>query len=103
MAQALASEKPSPKRQSISRRSAFEVRLDVLSVVSEGCAKPTQIMYRSNTSWTVLQEILSWLTASGFLRQSEERSRTEYAVTDKGYAIVRDYVRLLDATVAKSE
>jgi predicted transcriptional regulator len=101
MAQALDSEKPSEKRRPVSRRSPFEIRMEVLSVVASGCAKPTQIMYRSNTSWLVLQKNLETLTASGFLKQRVENSRTEYLVTEKGFEVVRDYNNLIYAT--KSE
>jgi predicted transcriptional regulator len=98
MAQALDPGKTSEKKQSIARRSPFEIRMDVLSVVASGCTKPTQIMYRSNTSWVVLQKNLETLTASGFLRQRVENSRTEYAVTEKGFDVVKDYNNLIYAT-----
>jgi predicted transcriptional regulator len=101
MAQALHSEKPPDKRRGVSRRSPFEIRMDVLCVVTSGCTKPTQIMYRSNTSWVVLQKNLETLTASGFLKQRVENSRTEYVATEKGFEVVRDYNNLIYAT--KSE
>jgi predicted transcriptional regulator len=98
MSQTLHSEKHSDKRRSPSRRSPFEIRMDVLSVVTSGCTKPTQIMYRSNTSWVVLQKNLETLTASGFLKQRVENSRTEYVATEKGFDVVRDYNNLIYAT-----
>ena len=98
MAQALDSEKTSDKRRPVARRSPFEIRMDVLSVVTSGCTKPTQIMYRSNTSWVVLQKNLEMLTASGFLKQRVENSRTEYVATEKGFDVVRDYNNLIYAT-----
>jgi len=75
--------------------------MDVLTVVTGGCTKPTQIMYRSNTSWMMLQNILESLTASGLLRQHFERSRTEYAATDKGFEVARHYLDLVHATKAE--
>lgn len=78
------------------RRSAFEIRMDVLKVAAEGCAKPTHIMYRSNTSWMVLHKNLDSLVTSGFMRQTGEGSRVEYEITDSGRAVLRDYNDLVD-------
>jgi predicted transcriptional regulator len=77
------------------RRSAFEVMMDILKATAEGPTKPTHIMYRSNTSWINLQKNLQTLISSGFLRQSEDGVRTEYAITDRGLAVVRDYDNLV--------
>lgn len=101
MAQLLTPEKPSEKRHSVTRRSPFEITMDVLTVVTSGCTRPTQIMYRSNTSWIVLQKILESLTGSGLLRQRVERSRTEYVPTDKGFDVAREYLDLVRATKAE--
>lgn len=75
--------------------------MEVLIVVTTGCTRPTQIMYRSNTSWIVLQKILESLTTSGLLRQHVERSRTEYVATDRGFDVARDYLDLIHATKAE--
>jgi predicted transcriptional regulator len=75
--------------------------MDVLTIVTSGCNKPTQIMYRSNTSWIMLQQILESLTVSGLLRRHPERSRTEYVATDKGFDVARHYLDLVRATRAQ--
>jgi predicted transcriptional regulator len=77
------------------RRSTFEVRMDVLRVTAEGCSNPTQIMYRSNTSWVILQRNLQSLISSGLVSQSSDHSRSRYAVTDTGIAVIRDYHNLV--------
>ncbi len=104
MAQVLTSEKRSEKRSEkknpSARRSPFEIRMAILAVVTAGCTKPTQIMYRSNTSWVVLQMILESMAASGLLRRKVERSRTEYFATDKGFDVARNYLNLVHATKA---
>ena len=74
--------------------------MDILKVTAEGCTRPTQIMYRSNTSWTVLQENLESLVESGFLRRGLDQSRMEYAITERGSAIVRDYLNLIELAKA---
>jgi len=73
------------------RRSAFEVRMDILRAASMGTAKPTHIMYRSNTSWVILQKNLDTLVISGFLTKLGESPRMEYAITEKGMAVLKDY------------
>ena len=72
--------------------------MDVLSVVTSGCTKPTQIMYRSNTSWVVLQKNLESLISLGFVGQSGEGSRIEYAITSKGLEALREYASLVERT-----
>ncbi len=84
------------------RRSALEIRMDILRVAAEGSAKPTHIMYRSNTSWIVMQKNLESLVASGFMLQSGDSSRVEYAITEKGRDVLRDYVSLVDRTSGES-
>ena len=69
--------------------------MDVLGVVAAGCNRPTQIMYRSNTSWVALQKILESLIASGFLSQRVDHSRTEYLITNKGIDVARNYLNLV--------
>jgi predicted transcriptional regulator len=80
------------------RRSAFETMMDVLKATAEGSAKPTHIMYRSNTSWIVLQKNLESLVTLGFVGQSGEGSRIEYAITPKGLEALHEYVSLVQRT-----
>ena len=84
------------------RRSAFETMMDVLKVTSEGPVKPTHVMYKSNTSWVALQKNLETLISLGFVGQSGEGSRTEYAITPKGTEVLRDYTSLLGRTTVVS-
>jgi len=72
--------------------------MDILKVASEGSVKPTHIMYRSNTSWIVMQKNLESLVAAGFMRQTGECTRVEYAITDTGRAVLRDYLSLVERT-----
>jgi predicted transcriptional regulator len=74
--------------------------MDILKVSAEGSVKPTHIMYRSNTSWIVMQKNLEALVASGFIRQRNESSRVEYSITDSGRSVLRDYVSLLEKAAA---
>jgi predicted transcriptional regulator len=74
-----------------SRRSAFEVRMDILRVTSAGPVRRTHIMYRSNTSWIILRKNLEELAASGLIRAIGEDPRLEYSITDAGIRVLKDY------------
>jgi predicted transcriptional regulator len=89
-----------PQTKVASRRSPFEIMMDILRVTREGSVKPTHIMYQSNTSWIVLQKNLESLISLGFLQQNGVGPRTGYAITAKGMEVLRDYASLLDRTTA---
>jgi predicted transcriptional regulator len=80
------------------RRSAFEVRMAVLRVAAEGAAKPTHMMYRSNTSWTILQRNIDALLAAGFIQKFGELPRVEYSITERGMKVLSDYLELVYKT-----
>jgi predicted transcriptional regulator len=94
MAQVLSSE----ARPATMRRSAFEVMMDILRVAAAGSAKPTHIMYKSNTSWTVLQKNLESLVVSGFMLQSGEGTRVEYSISPRGLEVLQAYNKLVERT-----
>ena len=85
-------------RPATARRSAFEVRMDILKEAAAGSARPTHIMYRANTSWMILQKNLEALRASGFIRQDREGPRAEYSITERGMGVLHDYVDLVSRT-----
>ena len=60
--------------------------MSILSVVSSGKDKPTNITYATNTSWKRTQSMLSDLVEQGLLevRMSSGLSKRRYAITEKG-------------------
>ncbi|HUI01606.1 MAG TPA: winged helix-turn-helix domain-containing protein [Nitrososphaerales archaeon] len=85
-------------RKAAGRRSAFEVMMDVLRSVANGDSKPTHIMYRSNTSWLILQRCLAALEASQFVTSVDFGQRSGYEATEKGRGVLHDYLRLVEST-----
>lgn len=79
------------------RRSKLELTLDVLEAVMGGTEKPTKIMYESNLSWKIMNEILSSLTRQGLLEEvdaagsRDRRTSRLYRITGKGESVVRYY------------
>lgn len=77
------------------RRSLLQIKVDILRVVAAGYGKPTQIMYRANLSWNVLQAQLKSFTSSGMLDVEEYGSRRRYFVTPKGVEMIDSYQRVV--------
>ncbi len=78
------------------RRSLLQIRVDILRVVMQGFGKPTQIMYKANLSWNVLQAQLKSFLESGMLDVEEYGSRRKYTITPKGVEMVDSYKKVVD-------
>jgi predicted transcriptional regulator len=81
-----------------SRRSRFEIYIDVLSEIKNGSNKPTQVMYGANLSWRPLQEILRSLLNQGLISEigediRDKRTKVQFQLTPKGENVVRYYVK----------
>jgi predicted transcriptional regulator len=77
------------------RRSSMEMKIDILSSISAGFAKPTQIMYKSNLSWTALQVALKELIQAELIQEEENKNRVIYRLTPKGVSVLQNYKNLL--------
>ena len=78
------------------RRSLLQIKVDILKVVAAGYGKPTQIMYRANLSWNVLQAQLKSFIGSGMLDVEEYGSRRRYMVTAKGAEMLESYRKVVE-------
>ena len=85
------SEGPAPE----GRRSLLQIKVDILRAVENGYGKPTQIMYRANLSWNVLQAQLKSFLESGMLRVEVYGSRRRYLITPKGSEMIESYQRVV--------
>ena len=63
---------PPSKGNALGRRSRTEMMVDVLRAVRGGAVLPTRVMYRSNLSWSVCQDLLKHLAAKGLLETRAE-------------------------------
>ena len=66
------------------RRSRLEIYFNILDTINRGVTKPTQIMYKTNLTWTVLQEMFDTLLKNNFIREELEKGKERYYVTEKG-------------------
>ena len=72
-----------------SRRSRFQISVEVLSAIADGEHKPTKIMYACNLSWNSTKSTLSVLESKGYIDElSEDLKRKRYCVTAKGREII---------------
>ncbi len=84
-----------PRPGTEGRRSLLQIKVDILKAVESGYGKPTQVMYRANLSWNVLQTQLKSFLESGMLRVEEYGSRRRYLITPKGSEMVDSYERVV--------
>ena len=71
------------------KRSRLEIYLDVLRAIKKGVNKPTRIMYKTNLSWTPLQEILNSMISQGLIIKKENKNKRLYEITEKGLNVLR--------------
>ncbi|MDG7012094.1 MAG: hypothetical protein JRN17_03290 [Nitrososphaerota archaeon] len=87
---------PSPKGDALGRRSRTEMMVDVLRAVSGGAVLPTRVMYRSNLSWSVCQDLLKHLAAKGLLETRAEGERRVIVLTPRGSLALSGYCRAVE-------
>ena len=78
------------------KRSRLEIYLDVLQAIKKGVNKPTRIMYRTNLSWTPLQEILESMISQEIIKKIEVNKRKEYVITKKGLNVLRYFEEMME-------
>ena len=88
-------ERVSAKPTTEGRRSLLQIKVDILRAVEAGYGKPTQIMYRANLSWNVLQSQLRSFVESGMLEVQHYGSRRRYLITAKGSEMVDSYQKVV--------
>ncbi len=74
---------------------------DILKVIDRGVEEPTRIMYKTNLSWEVLQDMFDTLIEGGFIKEEIKRNsgRNIYQVTEKGRNALSYYMKSLEGLV----
>jgi len=78
------------------KRSRLEIYIDILRVLKKGERKPTRIMYKTNLSWTPLQEILESMTSQEIIKKIEVNKRKKYVITEKGLNVLRYFEEMME-------
>ena len=72
----------------MSRRSRFEIYIDILTEIDSGTVLPTQIMYGANMNWNTLKRAIEKLIVQGFIEEQSiygiKRSNRIYKLTERG-------------------
>jgi len=81
-----------------SRRSKFEIYIDILTEIKGGTVIPTRIMYGANLSWKPLKQILKTLTAQELIveqsmGEGDKRTKKAYALTERGENVLKYFNR----------
>jgi predicted transcriptional regulator len=71
------------------RRSRLDIIFDVLDTVgADGESRPTHLMYRTNTSWNVLKETMTYLTERAILATRTVGARKAVSLTPTGFRLL---------------
>ncbi|MGP8125830.1 MAG: winged helix-turn-helix domain-containing protein [Nitrososphaerales archaeon] len=94
---------PGRGRKHPSRRSRAEIMFDILTAVKGEAEKPTRIMYRSNLSWSVCQDLLRHLTGKGLIKVVAEGKRKRYELTPQGRGVLTSFTGILEELGERKE
>lgn len=70
----------------------MEVKIDIMQAIAEGAGRPAHIMYRSNLSWSIMQNFITVLEQQGLIKTDEIEGRRTYTLTDKGIRVLQTYL-----------
>ncbi len=70
--------------------------LDILRAVKQGSERPTQIMYKSNLSWSICQDLLGHLLERGLVEMIVRGERKQYELTPRGADVLRSYATVVE-------
>ena len=75
------------------KRTRLEIIKDILEVIKSrnGKIKPTHILYKSNLSYSMMEEYLQELMQKGFISEMQKDKGKTYQITDKGIEYLSKY------------
>lgn len=78
------------------RRTRIEIINDMLMAMirAGGQIKPTHLMYKSNLSHTLMREYLEELMDKELMRESSEKGRRMFEITQKGRDFTLQYKKM---------
>ena len=82
------------------KRTRLEIIHDILSVIraKSGRIKPTHILYKSNLSYSMMEQYLEDLISKSLIREVRLKKGKTYEITDKGVAYLSQYSAIKDFT-----
>ncbi|MEK6854794.1 MAG: DUF4364 family protein [Nanoarchaeota archaeon] len=82
------------------KRSKLEIIRDILEVINSknGRIKPTHILYKSNLSYTMMEEYLNELITKEFITIDTSNKSKTYSITEKGADYLSQYKLISEFT-----
>jgi len=78
----------------VTRRSQFEIYIDILKAVAEGKQKPTHVMYRANLTWKRLKKHLNFLVAHHLLVEEKDGRTKILSITSSGKDVIWYHMKI---------
>jgi predicted transcriptional regulator len=69
----------------------------ILDSIGNGYDRPTTVMYKSNLSWLVCQNLLRHLAEKGFVKEVLEGTRRRYGLTWSGTEVLSSFTKAAEA------
>jgi predicted transcriptional regulator len=84
------------------KRTRLEIIKDILEVIKlrNGKIKPTHILYKSNLSYSMMDEYLSELKEKEFIVELNGKKGKTYHITEKGMEYLNKYSLVADFTAS---
>ncbi len=84
------------------KRNKLEIIKDILEVIKNknGKIKPTHILYKSNLSYSMMDEYLTELIGKNFIEEKISGKNKTYSVTAKGFKFLEQYSMIEDFTTS---
>ncbi len=82
------------------KRSKLEIIRDILNVIKNrnGKIKPTHILYKSNLSYSMMEEYLNELIEKEFIIEMKKENNKTYSITEKGSTYLQKYKLISEFT-----
>jgi len=78
----------------VTRRSQFEIYIDILKAVADGKQKPTHVMYRANLTWKRLKKHVDFLVAHDLLIEEKDGRTKILSITSSGKDVVWHHMKI---------
>ncbi len=75
------------------KRNKLEIVHDILVVIKDknGRIKPTHVLYKSNLSYSMMEQYLEELISNGLIKEIKLKKGKTYQITEKGLSYISQY------------
>ncbi len=77
------------------RRSVLELKIEILRAIAEGATKQSQVIQRSNISWSMAQNFIKRLESQGLIESKRTGGRKTFDITERGKRVLNSYLSMI--------